>query len=81
MKECLNIWLNYASWLIDVNLEITWMKLYVTGWCVGSTKEEIQRKLVTIEDLTLRRTFETAHGMKTAERQASELQASSKFLV
>ena len=44
----------------------------------GLHKEAIQRKLLTIEDLTPKRAHETAHGMKTAERQASERQAASK---
>ena len=50
---------------------------FVCGLVCG-LKEAIQRKLLTIEDLTLKRAYETAHGMETAERQASEVQASLK---
>ncbi len=38
----------------------------------------IQRRLLTMEALTLAKAYETAQGMETAEQHASELQASSK---
>ena len=44
----------------------------------GLRDEAIQRKLLTMDALTLSRAYEIAHGMETAQRQASELQASTK---
>ena len=42
----------------------------------GLRREAIQRKLLTVDGLTLKRAFDTAYGMEAAEKQASELQAS-----
>ena len=44
----------------------------------GLRDEAIQRKLLTMDALTLSRAYEITHGMETAQRQASELQASTK---
>ena len=43
--------------------------------------EAIQRKLLIEENLTPQRAYEIAHSMETANRQASELQASTKMAV
>ena len=42
----------------------------------GLHNEAIQRKLLTEAKLTLKRAYEIAQGMETAQRQASELHAS-----
>ena len=44
----------------------------------GLRQEAIQRKLLTMEGLTLAKAYETAQGMETADLHASELQASTK---
>ena len=41
----------------------------------GLRQEATQRKLLTMEGLTLQRAYETAYGMEAANKQASELQA------
>ena len=45
----------------------------------GLRNEAIQRRLLTLPDLTLKKAFETAHGMEVAQKQASELQISAKI--
>lgn len=47
----------------------------------GLRSETIQRRLLVEEDLTLKKAFETAHGMETASRRASKLQLSAKTVV
>ena len=47
----------------------------------GLRDEAIQRKLLTMDALTLSRAYEITHGMETAQRQASELQASTKVAI
>ena len=47
----------------------------------GLRGEAIQRKLLTMDALTLSRAYEIAHCMETAQRQASELQASTKVAI
>ena len=46
----------------------------------GLRSEVIQRRLLAEEELTLKKAYEIAHGMETASRQASELQASTKSI-
>ena len=41
----------------------------------GLRREATQRKLLTMEGLTLQKAYETAYGMEAADKQASELQA------
>ena len=43
----------------------------------GLHSEVIQRRLLAEEELTLKKAYGIAHGMETANRQASELQAST----
>ena len=45
----------------------------------GLRSEAIQRKLLVEESLTLQRAYEIAHSMEIANRQASELQASTRI--
>ena len=47
----------------------------------GLRSEAIQRKLLVEESLTLQRAYEIAHSMEIANRQASELQPSTKMAV
>jgi hypothetical protein len=44
----------------------------------GLRQEVIQRKLLTIESLTLQKAYETAHSMEFSEKRASELQLYAK---
>ena len=44
----------------------------------GLRREAIQRKLLTVADLTLQKAYETAHGMEIAEQRASELQSAAR---
>ena len=44
----------------------------------GLQSEATQRRLLTEAELNLKKAFETAQGMETASKQASELQASTK---
>ncbi len=44
----------------------------------GLKREAIQRKLLTVEDLTLQKVYQTAHSMEMAEKRAGELQSSAK---
>lgn len=55
------------------------MRHYETGWSVAYV-EKLSRKLLTVEALTLQKTYETAHGMEVAEKRASELQSSTKAI-
>ena len=42
----------------------------------GLHREAIQRKLLTVDGLTLKTAYDTAYGMEVAEKQAGELQVS-----
>jgi len=44
----------------------------------GLRSEVIQRRLLTEENLTLQKAYDLAHSVETANKQASELQASTK---
>ncbi len=44
----------------------------------GLRSEAIQRRLLVEEELKLKKAFDIVHGMETASRKASELQASTK---
>ena len=47
----------------------------------GLRSEVIQRRLLTEENLTLQKAYDLAHSVETANKQASELQASTKTAI